>query len=378
MIISPPTLPPTEISMPTERIVFANLLRGIGAIAVLISHYIGIFWVMHPGISGMMGVPPISNFPALDFPLQLISEYCIVFGQFGVGVFFIVSGLVIPFSLQNDSRLGFLYRRAIRIYPVYIAGFCIVMLALYALSVYSGVMYRFTAGDILAHFGVITRGPLGVTRIDGISWTLEVEIYFYLAMCIFGNRIIQFGVKRYLALAIIIAIAATLTFKTKTYLVGVQVASGLLLMLGTSYYSLIKQNISHKEFWIIQTSVTALILILWFGVADPATYIVQWSIGYVLALGVFYSCFLVRKKIKNNVLLSHFSDISYPLYVVHALYGYSIMYMLVDSGFGPYAAIFIATACAYVAALLIHLYVEKPSMAWIKHSRQTKVAAQTT
>lgn len=355
--------------MPTERIVFANLLRGIGAIAVLISHYVGIFWVMHPGISAMMGVAPIPNFPSLDFPLELISKYCIVFGQFGVGVFFIVSGLVIPFSLQNDSKLGFLYRRAIRIYPVYIAGFCIVMLALYALSVYAGVLYRFSAGDVLAHFGVITRGPLGVTRIDGISWTLEVEIYFYLAMCIFGTRIMNFGVKRYIALSLAIAIAAAITLKTKDYLIGVQVASGLLLLLGTAYYSMLKQKLSHKEFWAIQLSVTALIFILWFGVAEPASYIVQWAIGYVLALGVFYTCFLLRNKIKANALLSHFSDISYPLYVVHALYGYAIMHVLVDSGFGPYTAISIATICAYGAALLIHLFVEKPSMKWIKQSR---------
>ncbi|MHC8408176.1 acyltransferase family protein [Pseudomonas sp. TMB3-21] len=362
--------------MPTERIVFANLLRGIGAIAVVISHYVGIFWVMHPGISEMMGVAPIPNFPALDFPLKWIAEYCIVFGQFGVGVFFIVSGLVIPFSLKNDSRLGFLYRRALRIYPVYIAGFCIVMLALYVLSAYADVVYRFTASDILAHFGVITRGPLGVTRIDGISWTLEVEIYFYLAMCVFGTRIINFGVKRYITLAVMIAIAAGLTLKTQGYLIGVQVASGLLLMLGTAYYSMLKGTLTHKEFWAVQTCVTALILISWLRVAEPASYIVQWVIGYLLALGVFYSCFLMRNRIKENSILSHLSDISYPLYVVHALFGYAIMYILVDSGLGPYSAIPVATFCAYGAALLLHLYVEKPSMIWIKRSRGRGVAVQ--
>jgi len=65
--------------MTTERIVFANILRGVGAIAVLVSHYIGIFWVMHPGISDLMKVPKLSNFPSLDWTLSLLSEYCIVF-----------------------------------------------------------------------------------------------------------------------------------------------------------------------------------------------------------------------------------------------------------------------------------------------------------
>lgn len=248
--------------------------------------------------------------------------------------------------------------------------------ALYALSVYADVPYKFSVGDIFAHFGVITRGPLGVTRIDGISWTLEVEIYFYLAMCVFGTRIINFGVKRYITLAIVIAIAAALTLKTTGYLIGVQIASGLLLMMGTVYYSLLKGTLTHREFWAVQTCVTALIVILWFGVAQPASYIVQWVIGYLLAIGVFYSCFLMRDKIKENALLSHFSDISYPLYVVHALFGYAIMYILVDSGLGPYFAIPIATFCAYAAALLIHLYVEKPSMKWIKNSKRREVAVQ--
>jgi peptidoglycan/LPS O-acetylase OafA/YrhL len=355
--------------MTTERIVFANILRGVGAIAVLVSHYIGIFWVMHPGISDLMKVPAISNFPSLEFPLSILSEYCIVFGQFGVGVFFIVSGLVIPFSLRSDTKLGFLYRRAIRIYPVYIAGFCIVMLSLYFLSLYVHRPFLFPVKDMLAHFGVITRAPLGVTRIDGISWTLEVEIYFYLVMCVLGTTILNFDIKKYIVAALAIAAASTVTLKTQGYLVGVQVAAGLLLLLGTAYFSLLNKKITKNEFWTLQMTVFALILILLLGVAEPANYINQWTIGYILAMAVFYICFIFRNSIKENRLLSHFSDISYPLYVVHALFGYAIMYVLVDCGFGPYSSIVTATVCAYLAALLIHAFVERPSMIWIKRSR---------
>jgi len=362
--------------MTTERIVFANILRGVGAIAVLVSHYIGIFWVMHPGISDLMKVPKLSNFPSLDWTLSLLSEYCIVFGQFGVGVFFIVSGLVIPFSLRSDSKVGFLYRRAIRIYPVYIAGFCVVMLSLYALSNYAGRPFAFSTGDMLAHFGVITRAPLGVTRIDGISWTLEVEIYFYLVMCVFGTRVLNFDLKKYLATALAIAVASTVTLKTQGYLMGVQVAAGLLLLLGTAYYSVLSKKISTKELWILHSAVVALILVLWLIVAEPASYIIQWIIGYIIAILVFYICFLFRNSIRENRIFSHFSDISYPLYVVHALFGYAIMYVLVDSGFGPYASIATATGCAYLTALLIHVVIEKPSMTWIKQSRNRARVAQ--
>ncbi len=355
--------------MTIERIVFANILRGVGAIAVLVSHYIGIFWVLHPGVSDLMKVPKLSNFPSLELPLSILSDYWVVIGQFGVGVFFIVSGLVIPFSLKSDTKLGFLYRRAIRIYPVYIAGFCTVMLSLYFLSYYVGRPFMFSIGDMLAHFGVITRGPLGVVRIDGISWTLEVEIYFYLVMCVFGERILNFDIKKYIATALAIAAASTITFKIQSYVMGVQVAAGLLLLLGTAYYSQLNKKITKKELLALQTTVFALILILWLGVAEPASYIIQWIIGYTIAMLVFNTFFLFRNSIKENKVLSHFSDISYPLYVVHSLFGYAIMYVLVDRGFGPYASIATATGCAYLASLLIHVFIEKPSMTWIKQSR---------
>lgn len=362
--------------MTTERIVFANILRGVGAISVLISHYIGIFWIAHPDVSKLMGVPSIANFPTLSFPLSLIAEYCIVFGQFGVGVFFIVSGLVIPFSLRNVSRTDFLVRRAMRIYPVYIIGFSFVILSLYALSLYSGAPFKFSPSDILAHFGVITRGPLGVDRIDGISWTLEVEIYFYLIMCALGSRVLNFNIRQYILVALVIAATAVIVLKNQSYLIGVQVASGLLLLLGTAYYSLISKRISTKEFWTVQASITILILAIWLGVIDRNPNTTRWLYGYLTAIGVFYACFAFRSRIKENPVLSHLSDISYPLYVVHALFGYAVMYMLVDNGFGAYSAVTTAVVLAYSAALTIHVFIEKPAMSWIKLSRRRDAITQ--
>lgn len=364
--------------MTNERIIFANLLRGIGALSVLISHYVGIFWLAHPEISTLMGVPEIKSFPKLPIALSMLAEYCIVFGQFGVGAFFIVSGLVIPISLKNVSRNDFLLRRSLRIYPVYIIGFCFVMFSLYSLSLYAGAAYKFSFGDILAHFGVITRGPLGVTRIDGISWTLEVEIYFYLIMCVLGGFIFNFDAKRYVAAILLVAGVAAITMKNQGYLLGVQIGSTLMLILGIAYYSLINQRISLKEFWIVQTTIAFLIPAVWFLGAGQTKYTTHWVIGYLIAMAVFYTCYAFRNKIKENRLLLHLSDISYPLYVVHALFGYAIMYVLVDKGFGVYSAITAATLSAYLASLALHVFVEKPTMSWIKQSRARKPLVQST
>lgn len=313
-----------------------------------------------------MGAPVIFDFPKLVFPLLEITDYCIVFGQFGVGVFFIVSGLVIPFSLENFSRTSFIFRRAMRIYPVYITGFSVVILSLLSLSYYTGTPFKYSISEIVAHFGIITRGPLGVERIDGISWTLEVELYFYLAMMIFGSYILNFDLKRYIFAIVFISVAAAFILKKWGYLPGTQAGSGLLLILGIAYYSFFKTRITLKDLWIIQIIVSILIIIHWMYIAGWNRYTIQWAIGYLLGVAVFYVCFAFRDKIRSSSLLSHFSDISYPLYVVHALFGYAVMYILVDHGFQPLSTIILTFIMSYVVALLIHTFVEKPTLSWIK------------
>ncbi|NMF97723.1 acyltransferase [Aromatoleum toluolicum] len=362
----------------SDRILFAHLLRGVGAILVLISHYIGIFWIMHPDISSLLGAPVIVNFPKLHLPLRLIADYCIVFGQLGVGVFFILSGFVIPFSLENSSKGTFLVRRAIRIYPVYIVGFCLVILSILTLSHFTDSLFKYSIKDIVAHFGVITRGPLGVGRIDGISWTLEVELYFYISMAIFGSLILSFDAKKFSGLACLIALSCSFYLASDNYLIGVQIASGLLLVLGIAYFSFLKERISIKEIFVIEVVVFLLIFVLWVFVAKTANYTMQWMTGYLLAIAVFHTCFALREKIGKNALISHFSDISYPLYVVHALFGYAIMYILVDIGSGAYLAIILASISAYIAALAIHAFVEKPTMRLAKAGGWRNLAASKT
>ncbi|MCU1722237.1 acyltransferase family protein [Pseudomonas sp. 5P_5.1_Bac1] len=357
----------------SDRIIFANTLRGFAAISVLLSHFAGIFWVMNPLICHLLGVPKLTNLPEIPKVLSFFANHCIILGQFGVGVFFIVSGLVIPFSLKNSSNKIFLYRRALRIYPVYIAGFSFTMVMLYVLAAYKHSTYNFSLFDILAHFGVITRAPLGVSRIDGISWTLEVEIYFYLALCVLGARTMQLDFRRYIIAILVISLLAALTFRLKDYLVGVQMASGLMLLLGMTYYSLLNNKVSTAQFWIIQLLVCSLIPILWLLVATPAGYTYQWMSGYLLAIAAFHICYLLRNRFTNNKLLSHFADISYPLYVVHALFGYAIMYVLVEKGAGALTAIAAASLTSYLAALSIHLVIEKPSLRWSKLMRHNPI-----
>lgn len=357
-----------------DRIIFANTLRGFAAILVLISHFVGIFFVMNPAICDLLGVPRLKNLPPLPEFLSFIADNCIIFGQFGVGVFFIVSGLVVPFSLKNGNLINFIFRRGLRIYPVYIVGFSFAMFVLYLLAFYLNVEYHFSLFNIVAHFGIVTRGPLDVPRIDGISWTLEIEVYFYLILCLLSPFVLNFGFKRYLIALTIVASLAVTTFKMQeSYLVGVQVASGLMLLVGMAYYSLINKKITELQFGILQMIVFALIPILWLAVAQRAEYTYLWMSGYLLAIVVFHVCFLLREKFTQNRIFEHFADISYPLYVVHALFGYAIMYVFIGNGYGSITAILAASLASYAMAVAIHLTIEKPLLRWSK-SRKISIS----
>ncbi|CAB3905183.1 hypothetical protein LMG26858_04444 [Achromobacter anxifer] len=358
------------------RLEFANTLRGFAAISVLLSHFAGIFWVMNPLICDLLGVPKLATLPERSDFLSFVGDYCIVLGQFGVGIFFIISGMVIPFSMQNSSKRDFLYRRGLRIYPVYIAGFSFAMLMLYALSMYKGNGFNFSLLGILAHFGIVTRAPAGVSRIDGISWTLEVEIYFYLVLCVLGAKAMRFDFPRHIIAMLVVASLASWAFKFEGYAVGVQIASGLLLLLGMAYYSLLNNRVTAAQFRSLQLLVCILIPILWLWIAQRAEYTYQWMSGYMVAIAVFHICYLLRTRFTSNRLLGHFADISYPLYVVHALFGYAIMYVLVEMGAEPVAAIAGASLASYLAALGIHLGVERPFLRWSKRTRQGATFAE--
>ena len=60
-----------------------------------------------------MPIPAMAEL-ALSFPLN--------WGPFGVALFFVISGFVIPFSFETYGRLDFIVARFFRIYPTYLTG----------------------------------------------------------------------------------------------------------------------------------------------------------------------------------------------------------------------------------------------------------------
>ena len=160
--------PPTPSSPRAEgRVASIDLLRGLAALAVCWFH-----------LTGSAG-------PA-DPAIVASGRY----GEFGVDVFFVISGFVIPFSLQRSGyRLGdfwrFLLKRVARVDPPYLASVAVAIGMAHLVSLVPGsrAVFRMpSAEQVLLHVGYAVPFVRSAEWLNPVFWTLAVEFQYYLVI----------------------------------------------------------------------------------------------------------------------------------------------------------------------------------------------------
>ncbi|MEV6770090.1 acyltransferase [Nocardia sp. NPDC051030] len=143
------------------RFEFLDAIRGLAALAVVIQHSSERLW------------PAYFRFSQAHFGL----------GQFGVFVFFLVSGFIIPASLERGRSLGaFWVGRFFRLYPLFWACLtaAIVLHSIDRFGLPAGFLdnpvQNFVTNLTMAQFFL---GGMD-TQVVGASWTLSYELAFYL------------------------------------------------------------------------------------------------------------------------------------------------------------------------------------------------------
>lgn len=325
----------------------------------MIGHYVFVFHALRGGYGGLSKLPdPV--YPELIPYLGLgISNFS--YGAFGVAVFFLVSGFVIPFSLEKFSKhrfgfFGFLIARVFRLWPVYVVGFAISMLFRWLSFKDSTIVDTYTSTDLWMHV-TLFRDWLGGISLDGIVWTLEIEIKFYILSALFAAWTLK-G-RPYLGV-----LAAALALVGAYY--GVKFPQGwnppsnflyafkfiLFMTIGTQFYLLRKGVITGKFMaWYMALAMGVFLL------TAPA--VVRES--YLLALMVFTISYLCRDSFGDNKVIGFFADISYPMYAMHAVFGYVTMRAMIDVGVSKYAALIIQMVLTTSIAYMIHRFVESPT-----------------
>jgi peptidoglycan/LPS O-acetylase OafA/YrhL len=119
-----------------------------------------------------------------------------------VALFFLISGYIIPRSLETTPLAGFWLRRAFRLFPLYWFS-----IALYLLVGISAVT---APHELLANLTML-QPYFGVTHVNSVYWSLTVELTFYAmltALLLFGLHRATFAIL--LVSAILIGVLANI------------------------------------------------------------------------------------------------------------------------------------------------------------------------
>jgi peptidoglycan/LPS O-acetylase OafA/YrhL len=361
-----------------KRIEFAHLLRGVAAGSVVLSHLAYLVWRKPDVISDLMAYPALvriveaAQFPAVtDFGLPFF------WGRFGVALFFLISGFVIPFSISSLSRTGFATARAFRIWPTYLAGLAIALGCIAANSILSDIAFPFSPTEILINALIVPCWPTSTRSIAGIVWTLEVELFFYGLCILIMNRLRRFDRGIFLWALLVVPWAFFVGSQGEmlqgigrpiyplAYWASAMTVYVTFMLCGTAFYYHYRGRLGRIE------TVAVLALLLSGFVASVRLGVLAaqgWSlpIAYLIAFAVFASAYVARDSLMFlpqgwRRPIRWTADISYPLYAVHGVLGYTILVHAIEAGVALWMAAAVALLVVIGVAALVHKLIELPS-----------------
>lgn len=283
--------------------------------------------------------------------------YALEYGHYGVEVFFVISGFIIPLAMfwskftYRDSG-HFLIRRGIRLYPV----FALVALVHLVFSAYGCAWLGYGGGSpdltwtrALANF-TLSCNLVGQDWYLPVFWTLAIEAQYYL--CIVATFPLLVHRNQWVKLA------ALLLWIVPTYFVGY----GETVFTWTAFFAfgilafLKKQGLlGQRLFWIL--------LILAAIAHHESRNLVSTWIGLATTLLIVYAP-SIRSKVFERI-----GVVSYSLYLLHLIFGSAALILLrqlPDSWQWPPLNILIATLISLASALVFYKYLEQPFHQWAR------------
>lgn len=152
----------------SSRILFLDYLRVFAFVSVLIGHK------FYGTLSEFVSNPATHASPR--YLVNLLLPFFEAGGA-GIVVFFLISGYIITFVLQNELPRAFFIKRIFRIYPLYMAA---VLLQVFTIWVMDGSLPK--PSILIPQLLLIGDFFQTPYTLQGVEWTLRVEIFFYLFM----------------------------------------------------------------------------------------------------------------------------------------------------------------------------------------------------
>ena len=345
--------------MKPGRVAFANQLRGLAALCVVLVHYTVVYQTMRPMVGWVVAAPDY------DGPVAPIAHWIMPpwfdAGAFGVALFFLISGFVIPFSLAGTTRWRFLGARALRIYPTFWAGLALQYAAVAIGGTYWGRPIVFGWRVFLAN-GLLVNSLTGSPSVDLVSWTLCIEVKFYLLMALLRPLVLA---QRVWPLMMVAALAVAVTLGLGRVLPADLVTEAMYLafmLAGTLFHYHYRGALGPAGLLAGCLAIAVAMELCWAIGPDAAVWPAK-PANYGYALAVFGLCYALRGRFGRMRALDGLAAISYPLYLVHSVLGFTVMSFLTMALHWPYpAAAILAFAIVCLAATMLHWTIERASI----------------
>ncbi len=308
-----------------------NLLRGTAALMVCLFHFTG-----YTDLHGQL-------FEESTWTFQL-GQY----GLNGVYVFFVITGFVIPLSLNKSKfvlqkLLRFLAKRWVRIEIPYIASMIAVLVVGFLFSLKNNEPFRIEIARVLHHI-IYTIPFTEFEWYNTIYWTLAIEFQYYILIALMFPFLVAKNV--WIRLTTIIAFGASAILLKDTNLVfhfAPVFLMGMVLFLW-------KTNKMSLELF-------ALFIVLLFALT-------MWVNGLEIAIAGVLTTYVIGFVEINKEIFNHFGDISYSLYLTHGLVGGNVLYLLNRYTFNYTQSFFLilgALVLSLVVSFFFWRWIEKPS-----------------
>jgi peptidoglycan/LPS O-acetylase OafA/YrhL len=312
-------------------------IRGFAALAVCLFHF----------KESMNGDGPFTKYDTNGSLHYFIS--ITTFGWLGVIAFFVVSGFVIPWSLNKNKYqlknfFSFFIKRCIRIEPAYLISIALVLILNYITTKtywYTGSPFSFDWRNVLAHIVYLPQ-HLGFNWLQPVYWSLQAELQYYILIGLLFPFIWrkQWGLIVFFITALISSLYIDLAvFANMPYFV-----------MGIALCANKCGKINNAAFFLI---------ILSAAIIDINT---EHRIS-VLIVGILTT--LVIKYIEyGNSITVFLGKISFSLYLVHSPIGVRIINMgqkFVHNVWHAWLLIFIALVMSLLVAWIFYKLIEHPS-----------------
>lgn len=325
-----------------DRNIELDFLRGVACLLVMLFHYTYRFF-------------EISN-QNNDWPVQ------VSFGYMGVSVFFMLSGY---FSIKNTKETNslrlFFFKKCVRLFPAYWVALILTGIITYIFLPERAVSWI----DFAINFTML-ESFFGVAPVDGVYWTLQYELLFYVFTALI---IIVFKKKKYIPHITLIWLLVLIGRDfINIKIVGIVIDKlmisqyGPIFVLGYLVYYLLETKMKRWEKILVYFEILLSFYYLW----------KHLGLEYLLFI-IFVFAFLLiivngsikeqhGNRIVNKIMhpFSLLAGISYPLYLVHQNIGYAILKTVgCDQIFGEFVLV-IPITVSILLAYIINKWIEKP------------------